>query len=125
MKITKSLVRVGMILSVPYGLIACQGSTPLQANTGEDFTVKVGEPPTFDGCASTGEIVNYQWTIISAPEKMAGDASKVIREIDRNCSFTLEAEMGVDEVGQWVIELEVRDGSGNTNTDTVQVEVTP
>jgi hypothetical protein len=33
--------------------------------------------------------------------------------------------MGVDEVGPWVIELEVRDAGGNTNTDQVQVEVGP
>lgn len=117
-------VTIGLTLLTLGMLVACQSSPPLQANAGADFNVKMGESPTFDGCASTGEIVNYRWTIPSAPDKMPGDAGKVIRETDPNCSFTLGAEMGVDEVGEWVIELEVRDAEGNTNTNTVQVEVT-
>lgn len=120
----KFFVMVGLTLLTLGILVGCQSSAPLQANAGADFGLKVGESPTFDGCASIGEIVNYKWTIISAPDKMSDDAGKAIREIDRNCSFTLGAEMGVDEVGEWVIELEVRDTEGNTSTDTVRVEVT-
>lgn len=86
--------------------------------------MKVGEAPNFEGCASTGEIVNYKWRIIDAPDKMPSDSGKIIREVDHNCSFTLGAQMGVDEVGEWVIELEVRDAEGTTNTDTGRVEVT-
>ncbi len=120
----KFFVTIGLTLLTLGMLAACQSSPPLQANAGADFSVKVGESPTFDGCASTGEIVNHKWTIIDAPDKMSSDAGKVIRENDPNCSFTLGAEMGVDEVGEWIIELEVRDAEGNTNTDTVRVEVT-
>jgi hypothetical protein len=68
--------------------------------------------------------VNQKWTIISAPLGLSEDESKVIREVDMNCSFTLDAEMGVDEVGLWEIELEIRDKAGNTSTDQVTVEVT-
>ena len=104
---------------------ACQGSDqPLQANAGDDFSVKVGEAPNFDGCASTGDMINYKWTIISAPDPMASDEGKVIREVDGNCSFTLESQMGLDEVGEWLIELEVQDENGQSSTDTVQVQVT-
>jgi hypothetical protein len=118
-----SVLIAGLILGL---LAACGGSSaPLQANAGTDFSVNIGESPTFDGCASTGEVANYKWTIVSAPDKMSDDAGKVIREVDANCSFTLGAAMGVDEVGPWVIELEVRDAGGNTNTDQVQVEVGP
>ncbi len=107
-----------------FGLAACQGSKePLQANAGEDFMVNVGQEPTFDGCDSTGNIANYQWTITSAPESKPEDEGKVIREVDPNCSFTLDANMGVDEVGQWEIQLEVEDSAGNTSTDTVTVTV--
>lgn len=123
MHVLKANLIAGLVLGL---LAACGGSNaPLQANAGTDFSVTVGEAPMFDGCASTGEIANYKWTIVSAPDKMSQDAGKVIREVDANCSFTLGAAMGVDEVGPWVIELEVRDAGGNTSTDEVQVEVGP
>ena len=124
MRYFRALLMIGLSLGM---LAGCQGggSAPLQANAGQDFTVKVGQPPTFDGCASTGEIANYKWTITGAPEQMASDAGKIIREVDANCSFRLEANMGVDEAGDWTIELEVRDSGGNTSTDTVQVKVEP
>lgn len=104
-------------------LAACGGSESLQANAGADFMVIVGAEPTFDGCASTGNITNYNWTIIEAPTTKPGDAGKVIQEVDANCSFSLDANMGVDEVGEWVIELEVNDSQGRTSTDTVTVTV--
>jgi len=103
---------------------ACGGAEPLRADAGDDFSLQVGQQPSFDGCGSTGEIVNYKWTIVSAPQGMAEDEGKVIRAVDRNCSFTLDAEMGVDEIGLWEIELEVEDEAGNTSTDRVIVEVT-
>jgi hypothetical protein len=105
MRASKSFVVIGLTLLLLGMLVACQGSPALQANAGTDFRVKEGEAPTFDGCASTGDIVNFKWTIISAPDNMVGDAGKLIREIDSNCSFTLGAEMGADEIGAWVIEL--------------------
>ncbi|HEX9921529.1 MAG TPA: hypothetical protein VGD99_02605 [Anaerolineae bacterium] len=118
-----SVFIAGLILGL---LAACGGSNaPLQANAGTNFSINVGESPTFDGCASTGEIANYKWTIVSAPDMMSDDAGKVIREVDANCSFALGAAMGVDEVGPWLIELEVRGAEGNTSTDQVQVEVGP
>ncbi|MDX1523632.1 MAG: hypothetical protein R3264_18535 [Anaerolineae bacterium] len=122
----KLFVRNGLL--VVLGVIifgACQSSEPLQANAGANFTVPMGAEPSFDGCASTGPIANYKWTILTAPGTMPDDAGKIIREVDANCSFTLDAAMGVDEVGEWVIELEVSDSRGNTSADTVQVEVTP
>ena len=125
MNFQRLLVSYGLGLTVTVLLVACQNSPALQANAGTDFDLTVGEAPTFDGCASTGDIVNYQWTIISAPGQMSGDAGKVIREVDTNCSFTLDAEMGVDEVGTWTIELTVSDAQGNTSRDTMQVDVIP
>ncbi len=112
-----------VILAVAVG---CGGGAGggLKADAGADFSAAVGQSPKFDGCASTGAIVNYKWTIVTAPSGMAKDAGKVIREIDPNCSFTLEAEMGLEEMGGWVIQLEVRDANGNTATDTVNVTVT-
>ena len=107
--------------------VGCGGGavSGLVANAGADFSVAVGEAPKFDGCASAGSIVNYKWTIVTAPSGMAKDAGKVLREVNASCSFTLESEMGLQEVGEWVIQLEVRDAGGNTATDTVTVTVNP
>ena len=96
----------------------------LSADAGDDFTVAVGVNPEFDGCGSSGNIVNYAWTVQETPSKMAEDVGKPIREADENCSFTLEAAMLVDEVGRWTIQLEVTDSGGSTSTDTVVVDVT-
>ena len=105
-------------------LMAGCGGNPLRADAGADVTVVVGEQPRFDGCASTGDIVNYVWTIVDAPQgAMAGDAGKVIRETDPNCSFTLEETMAFKHAGTWEIQLEVRDAAGNTSTDTFNITV--
>ena len=85
-------------------------------------------PPWIDYGLSqndAGDIVNYKWTIITCPEACAADEGKVIREMDPNCSLTLEAAMVIEEVGLWTIELEVSDSEGNTSRDSVRVEVSP
>jgi hypothetical protein len=105
-------------------LVACQGSSPApQANAGQDFSVMVGTPPTFDGCASSGDIVNYRWTIVDAPDQKAEDIDKVIRDESVECLFSLETLMEIEEVGDWEVELEVRDSGGRTDTDTVIVSI--
>lgn len=120
---------VGMlaVAMVACMLVACSGSGPATeapvAAAGEDFAIEVGERPRFDACASTGDIMNYKWTIVAAPQSMQDDAGKVIRETEPDCAFTLEAQMGVDEVGTWRIQVEVTDAAGNRDTDTVTVTV--
>lgn len=113
------------------GIVACEtddgdddsnNNGDITANAGEDFEVIVGDTPTFDACNSTGAINNYAWTILSAPEPVADDAGKVIRETESNCRFTLEDAMVIEEVGEWVIQLEASN-SDNTETDTVTITV--
>lgn len=120
----RAFMGLWLVLLLASPLAACKGDEPLEADAGADIFVLVGEHPTFDGCFSEGDIANYMWTIVSAPDEMQQDVGKVIRERDTGCSFTLDAEMGLEEVGEWVIELEVRDAEGNTSTDRVTVEVT-
>jgi hypothetical protein len=118
-------VFVFVSLLITLGLVGCGGGgdEALTADAGDDFEIQVGESPTFDGCGSTGAIDNYKWTIIEAPPAMAEDTGKIIREIDANCSFTLDSAMGLKEMGAWIIELEVNDSGGHTATDRVTVTV--
>jgi hypothetical protein len=97
--------------------------TPLRANAGADFSVQVGQSPRFDGCASQGDIQNYQWTILETPSNKATDVGKIIREVEADCAFTLEDTMVIEEIGEWVLQLEVRSADGSTATDTVTVTV--
>lgn len=90
------------------------------ADAGADFSVSVGDVPSFDGCASTGDIENYQWTIVRGPDE--ADAGKLLRETMSDCAFELESSMVIDDVGEWTIELSVTDGSASS-TDQVVVQV--
>jgi len=117
--------RIVIALFVVWAAVSgCRGAPALKADAGPDLTVAVKQNPRFDGCASKGNIANYKWTILKAPEgEMAGDAGKVIRDIDANCSFTLEESMTLKHMGVWEIQLEVRDAAGNTSTDTVKTTI--
>ena len=119
LRLFSTLALLGAMLLVG----ACGNGSELRAEAGADLSIRVGESPTFDGCGSDGQIQNYRWVIIEAPDLMAGDAEKVIREIESSCSFTLDATMEIQEVGTWVVELTVSDSDGNTSDDTVSLEV--
>ena len=113
------------VLSVILLAGACGNGSELKADAGADLSITVGDSPTFDGCGSNGQIQNYRWVIIEAPDLMPGDAGKVIREIESSCSFSLDATMEIQEVGIWVVELTVSDDDGNTSDDTVTMEISP
>lgn len=104
-------------------LAAC-GDDSLEADAGPDFTTPVGSAPTFDGCGSNGDIVNYAWSIAGTPSGMDADVGKSLREEMTACSFELEAAMLPGEVGVWTIELVVTDADGSSSSDQVDVEVT-
>ncbi len=115
---------LAIALALVLAAAACGDGDDLRADAGSDIAIQVGESPTFDACGSGGDIENYRWEIVEAPDIMEGDAGKVIREVEANCSFTLEAAMEAQEVGTWVVELTVSDADGNTSVDTVEVDVT-
>lgn len=116
-----SAIVVGLVLVAG----ACGNGSDLRADAGADFSIGVGQSPTFDGCGSQGQIQNYKWAITDAPDFMASNSGKMIREIDSACSFTLVAAMDLQEVGTWTVELIVTDAASGTSSDTVSVEVTP
>lgn len=93
-------------------LAACGGGagSELVSNAGADFEVTVGEAPVFDGCSSSGEITNYQWTIVEAPASQPDANGKELRTVMSNCEFELENAMTIDDVGEWTIRLVITDG---------------
>ena len=105
-------------------LAGCGDDDGVKADAGSDFSVGVGGSPTYDGCGSTGAITNYEWVIRDTPSKMDEDVDKPIRELDENCSFTLDAAMVIDELGDWTVELTVSDADGNASSDSVVITVT-
>jgi hypothetical protein len=120
MRIRTLLVGVAVVV----GLGSCGGDDGLSADAGDDVEVQVGESPVFDACGSSGDIANYSWRIVEAPASMADDVGKVIAATQPECSFTLEASMLVEEMGDWVIEVSVTDADGATSTDSVAFTVT-
>jgi hypothetical protein len=121
---THNVLRVRtLLLLVVLVAAACSGGNVLNADAGGDFTLAVGDVPSFNGCDSSGEIANYQWIIREAPAGMASDEGKVLRGVLTECSFSLENTMVIGEVGSWTIELIVTDADGNSSADTVQVDI--
>lgn len=116
---TASALALGPILALALG--AC-GSGP-SANAGDDFSVPLGDAPVFDACSSNGDDLSYTWTIVEAPSDMADDVGKVLRQSIGDCSFTLESDMEVADLGEWTIELLVTDGV-TEDTDEITVTVT-
>ncbi|MEL7157709.1 MAG: hypothetical protein AAFN30_14055, partial [Actinomycetota bacterium] len=104
--------RVGLtgVLAAVAALALGACSSGASADAGEDFSVELGEPPVFDGCGSSGDDLSYTWTIVEAPDDMAEDVGKVLRQSIGECSFTLESDMEVADTGVWTIELLVTDG---------------
>lgn len=112
------------MVSIGLALAACSGGSALSADAGEDFDVSVGVAPEFVACDSTGDISNYEWTISDAPDSRPESVGQELRAIMGDCSFTLESQMVLDDVGEWTIDLTVTDGD-STDTDQVVVTVTP
>ena len=113
-----------LLIAAGIALAACGGdSGSLVADAGDDFTVAVGEVPTFDGCGSEGEFTNYEWTIIEAPDSQPDADGKPLRTLMADCSFELENAMIIDDVGEWTIELAAISGETEA-TDQVVVTVT-
>jgi hypothetical protein len=119
----KQRLFVAILVSMFVLVAACGGDDDLLADAGSDLDTPVGVSPTFDGCSSEGDIVNFAWSIVEAPESMQSDIGKSIRDESGDCSFELESAMLAEEVGDWVVELVVTDSSGNTSADRVEIRV--
>jgi hypothetical protein len=93
------------------GQFTIQDITAPVANAGLDHNVYIGTTVPFDGSGSTDNVnvVNYTWTFIYVTARTLYGISAI---------FTF------DSIGIYEVTLTVRDASGNTATDTLQVNVT-
>lgn len=78
------------------------------ADAGEDKTVKVDQEFSLDASGSSNdeEITSYEWDL--------GDGKTESGEI---------ISYSYGEEGTYTVELTIMDGSGNTDTDTIQITV--
>ncbi|RLM49977.1 PKD domain-containing protein [Halorubrum sp. Atlit-28R] len=85
-------------------------TTPPDADAGADTTATVGETVEFDGSASTdnSEIATYEWDL---------DADGTYEATGASVDHTFES------AGNKSVTLLVTDAAGNTDTDTVTVQV--
>ena len=91
----------------------------LQVAEGKNTCGDLIKSITFDGCGSEGDITNYQWTIIEAPDAQSDAVGKPLRTEMDDCSFELESAMIIDDVGEWTIELVVTDGDTEASDQVV------
>lgn len=117
-----------MLLSVPLALAACGGgdsggdrpvTKPPVANAGTDQTVPMGTKVELDGSASAigtnGSTLSYRWSMNTKPAGSGAvftDASVVAPSFH------------ADLPGQYVINLVVNDGVGDSQPDSVTVRAT-
>ncbi len=112
---------LGLLLLVAFVAASCGGDS-LRADAGDDFAVAIGESPEFDGCASVGDIEQYEWIIRQAPAS-GGDVSDMTLSATGSCSHVVDP-MTIDDMGTWTIELIVTNDQGTAATDEVMVSVT-
>jgi hypothetical protein len=87
------------------------------ANAGSDQTVNQGDTVTVDGSASSdadGDSLAYIWVLDSTP---AGSSANLQNQSAVSASFI------VDIAGNYVISLQVNDGTVNSQSDTVTISV--
>ena len=85
------------------------------ADAGPDQTVQVGETVRLDGSDSSdpdGDPLSYEWRFFSRPPSSRAALSTPL---------SVRTSFVPDVVGQYVVELTVKDGRGGTDTDTVTI----
>ncbi|NOT56455.1 MAG: hypothetical protein HOP18_17800 [Deltaproteobacteria bacterium] len=100
--------------SVDVVIVSTSNSAPV-AQAGEDLSGQVGTTLTFDGSGSSdvdGDSLTYQWTLLAHPSGSAATLSEVT---------TVQPSLTLDKVGEYVVQLVVRDGTVNSEPDTLTI----
>jgi hypothetical protein len=102
---------------------------PPVANAGPDILVHVGETVSCDGSSSVdldgGNIVYYRWSIAAAPEGREDQVGSILAEGADAMICTIDLPLREENLGEWIIELEVTDDEGQSATDDLVLSVVP
>lgn len=117
-----------MVFTLALTGCALATKAPPIANAGQDVTVRVGDKVTWDGSRSYdpdgGEIVYYQWRITATPEGREPEIGTVLREGPDAAIWSTARFSAPEDVGRWVIELQVTDEESRSATDDMTLTVT-
>lgn len=120
-----------LLIGFGFALAGCALATkaPPVANAGPDILVHVGETVSCDGSSSAdldgGKIVFYRWTVAAAPEGREDEVGTILAEGASATICKLAHPLGKEDVGEWIIELEVTDDDGQSATDDLILVVVP
>ncbi len=106
----------GAIFALRGGII--RPNQPPVANAGPDRTVAVGSLVVLDGSASfdpDGDLLTFSWSFVSQPP-----GSTAVLDDPSSVTPTFTA----DVLGEYLLELTVDDGRGETSTDRVRITAT-
>ena len=122
---------LALLISLGVALTGCALATkaPPLANAGPDILVHVGETVSCDGSSSVdldgGNIVFFRWTVAAAPERREDEVGTILANGADAMICTLDLPLGEENVGEWIIELEVTDDEGQSSTDDLALSVVP
>ena len=111
------VVNDGLVSSDPDTLVVTidEANTSPIANAGDDQGVYVGGRAILDGSASSdpdGDALNFRWSILHKPVGSNAELSS---------TTSVQPNLDVDVVGDYVIQLIVNDGELDSEPDTVMI----
>jgi RHS repeat-associated protein len=113
--VVQLVVNDGLVNSSPDTVSITTLNSPPVANAGPDQTATVGQTVTLDGSKSSdvdGNVLTYAWSFVTVP---AGSAAVL------SDATAVKPTFGVDLPGNYVLQLIVNDGFGNSAPDTVSI----
>jgi len=117
------------ILALALTSCALATKAPPRAYAGPDISTRVGETVSFDGSQSVdldgGQIVHYRWKVTAAPERREEEIGRILHEGADAAVWTMQSALTEEDIGEWVIELEVTDDDGQSATDDLIMTVVP
>ncbi len=114
---------------VGLALTGCALATkaPPRADAGPDVTVHIGEIVSYDSSLSIdldgGKIVYYRWRVASAPEGREDEIGRLLHEGQDAAVWSSDVPLAEQDVGEWIIELEVTDDEGQSAIDDLALTV--
>ncbi|NOZ85892.1 MAG: hypothetical protein GXP49_06450 [Deltaproteobacteria bacterium] len=96
---------------------------PPIADAGEDHAAGIGSKASLDGSGSTdpdNDTLTYKWSFSSLPRNSTLTASDIQ---PNNSTSAYKAMFTPDRDGEYVVRLEVDDGKGGKDMDTVKITV--